>query len=179
AALPLCSQLQAFGLGGGAVGEILGGGRIGDGGAGVLASAFLRCDRLCRLDLSENQIGDGGTAQLAAAIPHCGRLAELDLCRNRIADGGAGKLAEAVPRCGRLHWLRLLGNPLGVGGEQRLKEAWRAAGKPKGRLLCRGERDDLGGGVGFWGGGLAVAPELGGHDSNRDSDEICPYRTKL
>ncbi|CAJ1366818.1 unnamed protein product [Effrenium voratum] len=150
AALPKC-QLEAFGLGGHDVGEILGGERIGDGGAGLLASALLRCERLCKLDLSENQIGDGGTAQLAAVMPHCGQLAELDLYRNCIADHGVKRLAEAVPQCGHLDWLRLLENPYGIKGASRLVEAWEAAGKPKGRLLCQPAPSRSGGFSGYSG----------------------------
>eukprot|EP00931_Biecheleriopsis_adriatica_P110745 TRINITY_DN8503_c0_g1_i2.p1 TRINITY_DN8503_c0_g1~~TRINITY_DN8503_c0_g1_i2.p1 ORF type:complete len:832 (-),score=192.70 TRINITY_DN8503_c0_g1_i2:98-2548(-) len=186
ATLPNCPQLQDFGLGGGEVGEILGGGRIGDDGAGLLASALLRCEHLCRLDLSENQIGDCGTAQLAAAMPHCGRLAELDLCRNRIADSGAGRLAEAVPRCGHLDWLRLLGNPLGDGGERCLVEAWQAAGKPKGRLLCRPHANSNRGGDGYGGwatwGSPAVAPESATEQGSKDAnaaEDSSLHRTSL
>ncbi|CAK9070046.1 unnamed protein product [Durusdinium trenchii] len=163
AALPRC-HLHAFGLGGHEVGEILGGSRIGDGGAGLLASALLRCERLCKLDLSENQIGDRGTAQLAAAMPHCGQLAELDLYRNRIADNGVGRLAEAVPQCGHLEWLRLLENSYGIKGATRMVEAWEAAGKAKGRLLCRPSPCKSGGYAGWasWGSPSRVVPRQEG-----------------
>jgi uncharacterized protein (TIGR02996 family) len=98
---PLVSGLSALHLTGG---------RLGDDGVRLLASAPAVAG-LTTLRLGDNAIGDSGVAALARS-PHLARLTKLVLRDNAIGDGGAWELADA-PFLGRLATLDLTGNEIG------------------------------------------------------------------